>query len=177
MALPPLATPEQLAAWMHTDVASLPGDPALVLAVASRVVRKHARQWFTVGTTSPELYPRDGYVEPPQRPVRSIASVVDVDTGAEIPYKFRRGRVYVGQYVEAVKLTYTHGYQEVPEDVLSIVLGCASRVLSNPDNLRQETVGSVSLTYAAETLDASLSDRDRDALADYRRGVGVVSVL
>jgi hypothetical protein len=176
MALPPLATPEQLAAWMQTDVAGLPGDPELVLDVASQVVRKRARQWFTIGTTSPELYPRDGYVEPPQRPVRSIASVVDVDTGQETPYKLRRGRVYVGRYVEAVKLTYTHGYSQVPMDVLGIVLGCASRVLSNPDNLRQETVGSVSLTYAAETVDAALSERDRDALADYRRSTSVVSL-
>ncbi|MFE0447339.1 hypothetical protein ACFW6C_07565 [Streptomyces fungicidicus] len=176
MALPPLATPEQLAAWMQTDVTSLPGDPVMVLAVASRVVRKRARQWFTVATTSPELYPRDGYVEPPQRPVRSIQAVVDVDTGEVIPHRYRRGRIYVAPHVEAVKVTYTHGYADVPEDVLAIVLGCASRVLSNPDNLRQETVGSVSLTYAAETLDASLSERDRDLLDDYRRGVSVVSV-
>ncbi|AVO22265.1 head-to-tail connector complex protein [Streptomyces phage Nesbitt] len=175
MALPPLATPEQLAAWMQTDVASLPGDPALVLAVASQVVRKRARQWFTVGTTAPELCPRDGYVDPPQRPVRAIVSVTDADTGASLEWKFRRGRVYVGRYVEAVKLTYTHGYTEVPADVLGIVLGAASRALSNPDNLRQETVGSISLTYSVETLDASLSERDRDLLDAYRRGVAVVS--
>ncbi|MFF7408704.1 hypothetical protein [Streptomyces lydicus] len=85
-------------------------------------------------------------------------------------------RLYVGGCAP-VSVTFTHGYASVPGDVVAVVLTAAQRVLTNPNDLRQETVGSVSVTYAAETIGASLSPADRDLLKDYRRRFAVVRVL
>lgn len=75
-----------------------------------------------------------------------------------------------------VYVTYTHGYATVPADVRAIVLTLAGRVLTNPSDLRQESVGSVSVTYAAETIGASLAPIERDQLARYRPRAAVVGL-
>ncbi|MGW5037280.1 hypothetical protein ACWEQK_03950 [Streptomyces parvulus] len=144
--------------------------------MVSAIVRAEARQHFTRGTNTVTLYPADdGMVRLPQRPVVSISAVQR--DGEPIPYwqvcaeSFR-----VGGY-GPVSVTFTHGYQETPGDVLAVVLTAAQRVLSNPNDLRQETVGAVSVTYAAETIGASLSQADRDLLARYRRTAAMVRTV
>lgn len=47
----------------------------------------------------------------------------------------------------AVEADVTHGYSPVPDDVRVVVLAVAARLVSNPDNLRQEVVGSVSRSW------------------------------
>ncbi|MET9425654.1 hypothetical protein ABZY06_33960 [Streptomyces sp. NPDC006540] len=175
MALAPLATTTELAAWMQVDASALPAGASAVLTMVSAIVRREARQRFTLGTTTVKLYPRDGYVTPPQRPVRSVVSVLDAD-GAPVEYELRRDRLYLARLCTAVSVTYTHGYEETPGDVLAVVLSAAQRVLGNPRDLRQETVGSQSVTYAAETIGASLSQADKDMLRTYRRGAAMVAM-
>ncbi|GGV54191.1 hypothetical protein [Streptomyces spectabilis] len=178
MALPALATTDQLAAWMQRERDELPEGAALVLDVASRIVRTEARQNFTRGTSSATLYPREGWAALPQRPV---ISVQEVRRGGQLVppdrWQLVRDRVRVLGGDQAVTVTYTHGYASVPADVLAVVLTLASRVLTNPSDLRQESVGSVSVTYSAETIGASLAPADRDLLARYRRRVAVVGLL
>ncbi|GAA2781384.1 hypothetical protein [Streptomyces showdoensis] len=174
MALPALATVGQLAAWMQREPAELPEGAALVLDVASAVVRREARQSFTRGTSSATLHPDGGWVVLPQRPVIAVQSV---RTGGQLVpsdrWQLVRDRLAVVDD-QAVTVTYTHGYASVPGDVLAVVLTLAGRVLTNPSDLRQESVGSVSVTYSAETIGASLAPADRDLLARYRRRVAVV---
>ncbi|MEU5974295.1 hypothetical protein [Streptomyces sp. NPDC047315] len=178
MVLPPLATLDQLAGWMQRDRAELPSGAALVLDVASSVVRGEARQSFTRGTSSARLAPDRGWVTLPQRPVISVQTV---RRGTELVpadrWRLVRDRVRLLGLVDddqAVTVTYVHGYSSVPGDVLAVVLTLAARVLGNPRDLRQETVGSVSVTYSAETIGASLAPADRDLLARYRRRSAVV---
>lgn len=171
MALPALATVEQLAAWMQVETGTLPASAESTLDIVSSIVRAEARQSFTRGTSTVELFPADGYVDLPQRPVVSVASVQR--DGADVTYRLRRDRLLVSGS-EPVSVTFTHGYASVPGDVLAVVLTAASRVLSNPSDLRQETVGSMSVTYAAETVGASLAPADKDLLARYRRRVAMV---
>ncbi|MFJ9961073.1 hypothetical protein [Streptomyces avermitilis] len=180
MALPPLATTAQLAAWMQTTEDALPDGASLVLTVASDIVRKEARQHFTRGTSTVTLYPSfDGkyYVSMlPQRPVVSVATVVaDGVPLADSDWKLRRDALRFPRYVDEVKVLFTHGYSETPGDVLGVLLTACARVLNNPNDLRQETAGSLSVTYAAETIGASLSEKDKDLLRRYRRGVAVVT--
>lgn len=174
MALPALATVDQLAAWMQREPAEMPEGAALVLDVASAVVRREARQSFTRGTSSATLHPDGGWVVLPQRPVISVQSV---HVGGQLVpperWQLARDRLAVVDD-QAVTVTYTHGYASVPGDVLAVVLTLAGRVLTNPSDLRQESVGSVSVTYSAETIGASLAPADRDLLARYRRRVAVV---
>ncbi|MEU8619936.1 hypothetical protein [Streptomyces sp. NPDC048623] len=174
MALPALATVDQLAAWLQREPAELPEGAALVLDVASAVVRREARQSFTRGTSSVTLYPNAGWVVLPQRPVISVQSVHQ--GGQLVPpdrWQLVRDRLAVDDD-QAVSVTYAHGYAYVPGDVLGVVLTLAGRALTNPSDLRQESVGSVSVTYSAETIGASLAPADRDLLARYRRRVAVV---
>ncbi|SCD35545.1 hypothetical protein [Streptomyces sp. OspMP-M43] len=177
MALPALATVGELAAWMQREPAELPEGAALVLDTASAIVRSEARQRFTRGTSTVALALRDQVVTLPQRPVVSVELVRA--GGRELrPDEFRLWRDelwFVGSYGSAV-VTYSHGYAEVPANVRAIVLTLAGRVLTNPSDLRQESVGSVSVTYAAETIGASLAPIERDQLARYRPGAAVVQL-
>lgn len=173
MALPPLATREQLAAWMQVDPSSLPAGADAVLSVVSSIVRKEARNSFQRATTTLTRRPREGRVVLPLRPVVSVESVTRDGQSVEWDWDAETETLAVSGCAP-VSVTFTHGYGEVPDDVLAVVLTAAQRVLTNPQDLRQETVGAVSVTYAAETIGASLSQADKDLLARYRRPVAVV---
>lgn len=177
MALPALATVDELAAWLQREPDELPEGAALVLDTASAIVRSEARQRFSRGTTTVALAPRDQVVTLPQRPVVGVELVRA--GGRELradEYRLWRDELWLaGSYGSAV-VTYSHGYAEVPAPVRAIVLTLAGRVLTNPNDLRQESVGSVSVTYAAETIGASLAPIERDALARYRPRAAVVQL-
>jgi len=173
MALPPLATVEELAEWMQVDPASLPSGAETVLSAVSAIVRKEARNSFQRGTTTLKRTPRDGAVRLPLRPVVSIDSVTRDGEPVEWEWDDETETLSVSGCTP-VSVTFTHGYGEVPGDVLAVVLTAAQRVLTNPHDIRQQSVGSISVTYAAETIGASLSQADKDILARYRRPAAVV---
>ncbi|MFJ3858157.1 hypothetical protein ACIPRL_18170 [Streptomyces sp. NPDC090085] len=178
MALPALATVNELAAWMQREPAELPEGAALVLDTASAIVRAEARQRFTRGTTTVALSPRGQVIALPQRP---LIAVELVRAGGRVlrpdEYRVWRDELWLGSLgVGPVVVTYSHGYATVPADVRAIVLTLAGRVLTNPSDLRQESVGSVSVTYAAETIGASLAPIERDQLARYRPRAAVVQL-
>lgn len=184
MALPALATVDDLAGWMQVDLGTLPASAASTLNMVSAIVRAEARQKFTRSTSKATLYPvcleswgrncLRHYVDLPQRPVVSVGAVTR--DGQPVDWALQRDRLFVVG-CGPVSVTFTHGYEEVPGDVLAVVLTAAQRVLTNPNDLRQETVGSVSVTYSAETIGASLSQADKDLLARYRRRAAVVRLL
>lgn len=176
MALPPLATPEQLAGWMQVDVGDLPASAASTLDIVSAIVRAEALNSFSRRTATATFYPvanrgHVSYVDLPIRPVVSVASVTR--SGVAQDFELKRDRIHLSG-LAPVSVTFTGGYSEVPGDVLGVVLTAAQRVISNPSDLRQETVGSISVTYAAETIGASLSAADKDLLARYRRRAAMV---
>lgn len=175
MAFPALATVDQLAAWMQVEAGTLPASAATTLEIVSSIVRAEARQSFTRSTSTVRLFPSSGYVALPQRPVVSVSAVVrdGVALTEGRDFTVRHDRLHVSGS-EPVSVTFTHGYASVPGDVLAVVLTAASRVLTNPSDLRQETVGSMSVTYASETVGASLAPADKDLLARYRRRAAMV---
>jgi len=72
-----------------------------------------------------------------------------------------------------VKVTYTHGYAEIPADVRAVILQAARRTLANPDAVEGERVGSYEVTYARR-LDPGRSvheftDAELRILHRYRR--------
>ncbi|MFJ9207500.1 hypothetical protein [Streptomyces sp. NPDC102264] len=178
MALPALATVDELAAWMQREPDELPEGAALVLDTASAIVRTEARQRFTRGTTTVALDLRERVVRLPQRPVVSVELVRAGSRvlGADEYRVWRDELRFPFAVFGPVVVTYTHGYAEVPGDVRAIVLTLAGRVLTNPSDLRQESVGSVNVTYAAETIGASLAPIERDQLARYRPRAAVVGL-
>ncbi|MCO6011418.1 hypothetical protein NE236_41360 [Actinoallomurus purpureus] len=82
----------------------------------------------------------------------------------------------LGVWGPRVQVTYSHGYQTIPDDVIAIVLDVAQVLWSNPDGLRSKTVGGYSETYATETLGRDLVERIRTRLSVTGRRRGVFSV-
>lgn len=80
------------------------------------------------------------------------------------------GRRVRGVWAPRVRVTYSHGYAEVPDDIVDIVLDLATMNLSNPENLRSVAIDDYSRTFASETIGgARLSKGHKDDLRPYRR--------
>ena len=188
MALPPFATAAELAATMQTTVDSAAAD--LALASASAVIRKWTRQ--TISRVADDVVTLR-VIDPcelvlPQRPVVSVSqvlvnSVVLVDWVLSGDRLLRTGgwRYLPGTstYPDPglVQVTYTHGWEEIPDEVRGVCLDLASSTVSNPGMLRQESIDDYSRTLASESLGLGvLSDRHKDLLADYRRRVGTMGL-
>lgn len=188
MALPPFATAAELAALTQT---SLDGAAAeLALTSASAAIRSWTRQAISrvvddVATL--RVIDCDELVLP-QRPVVSVSEVkvnalVLTDWVLSGDRLLRTGGWHylpgTTTYPDPglVQVTYTHGWDEVPDEVRSVCLDLASATLANPSMLRQETIDDYSRTFASESLGTgALSDTHRMLLTDYRRRVGTMGL-
>ncbi|MET9140572.1 hypothetical protein [Streptomyces parvulus] len=76
----------------------------------------------------------------------------------------------LGIWAARVRVVYSHGFEEIPDDVLGVCLDLASATLSNPRRLRSEAAGATSVTYTVETFGTgSLTSDHRRILRSYRR--------
>lgn len=74
-----------------------------------------------------------------------------------------------GIWAQRVRVTYSHGYTEVPDDVVDVVLDLASMAMTNPQGLRSESLDDYSRTFAAETIGGpQLTAEHKEALREYR---------
>ncbi len=184
MALPPFATAADLAAVMQAPVDTAAAD--LALASASAVIRRWTRQTITrVVDDVAHLRVIDcDQLVLPQRPVESVSQVM-VNALALNDWVLSGDRLLrtggwrylpgTSSYPDPgiVQVTYTHGWDEIPDDVRGVCLDLASATLSNPAMLRQEAIDDYSRTFAAESLGlGGLSDTHKELLGDYRRRVG-----
>ncbi|MFJ3201014.1 hypothetical protein [Streptomyces sp. NPDC086989] len=191
MALPPLATAADLAAaTQRTDL-----DPAaadLALASASAVIRSWTRQSITRVeddvVTLRVLTPEELVL--PQRPIISVSQVrvnslilVDWVLSGERLLRTGGWRHLPGTttYPDPglVEVTYTHGYDEVPDEVRAVCLDLAAMSVTNPGGLRESERAIDDWrqrdVYATETLGLGvLSAAHREMLAGYRRRIGTV---
>ncbi|MFD5795601.1 hypothetical protein ACFWIO_19085 [Streptomyces diastatochromogenes] len=184
MALPPFATAAELAAAMQAPVDAAAAD--LALASASAVIRKWTRQTITrVADDVAQLRVIDcDELVLPQRPVESVSEVkvhalVLNDWVLSGDRLLRTGgwRYLPGtsSYPDPgiVQVTYTHGWDEIPDDVRAVCLDLAASTLANPAMLRQEAIDDYTRTFAAESLGlGGLSESHKAMLGDYRRRMG-----
>lgn len=200
-----LASPADLAARLGRDLTEQEAARAeALLDDASAVVRAYTRQDFELHTDD-EVVLRavGGRIALPGRPVQGV-SRVEVIGGSEALPDFTLAdwlfdgidTVRIGEgaaiinlpeawwdddgYPGTYRVTYTHGYAEVPADVRSVVCGVVLRVLTNPSGYRSETVGSYSVTYAVpatgEQLGTNLTRYEMKMLDRYRRKTDTVKV-
>ncbi|MFJ3793896.1 hypothetical protein [Kitasatospora sp. NPDC090091] len=74
-----------------------------------------------------------------------------------------------GIWADRVRLTYSHGYATVPDDIVDIVVDLASMTMTNPQGLRSEAIDDYSRTFASETIGAgSLTADHKRTLNAYR---------
>ena len=79
---------------------------------------------------------------------------------------------YCGVWCDRVEVIYSHGYGNVPDDVLGVVLDVASRVVANPSGmLRSVSIDDYTRVFATEGLGAGsgLTEANKLALAAYKR--------
>ncbi|WP_416976715.1 hypothetical protein [Streptomyces sp. T028] len=80
-------------------------------------------------------------------------------------------RQQLGVWAPRVRVTQSHGYvDEIPDDIVDVVLDLATLNMSNPDNLRSVSIDDYSRTYASETIgNAKLTAGHKEDLRPYRR--------
>lgn len=65
------------------------------------------------------------------------------------------------------QITYSHGFEVVPDEVKAVVLRVAARGFESPDGIRQEALGRYSYTLAGEAAGMGLYAPDRRDLDPY----------
>lgn len=177
MTLPPLATAADLAARYEIDIPA--GSPVegrinQLLKDASAAIRRYARAQqisFVADDTQVLTAPGGRRLVLPQRPAVVDAEhpvTVKIDGTVVTGWRFDgrqsliRDAGWFTRYdpwyssTGTVEVTYSHGYQEVPDDVVGIACAAVWRAQSNPDALRSETIGDWSYQKATETLSGAV---------------------
>lgn len=76
----------------------------------------------------------------------------------------------LGVWAPKVRVTYSHGYTEVPDDIVDVVLDLATMNLSNPEMLREVAIDDYRRVFASETIGGARLSREHKAdLRPYRR--------
>lgn len=171
---------------------------------ASALVRSYTRQDFAAATNDVVVLRADGgRIGLPQRPVTAVTKVEVVGGSDALPtftladWTFDEiDTIRIGEgacvinlpevwwdddgYPGTYRVTYSHGHASVPGDVVAVVCAMVLRAYGNPSNLRSETVGSYSVTYAVpatgESLGINLTRYERQALDRYRRKATTIKV-
>lgn len=152
MSLPALAEVSDVEARLGRDLTDseairLP----VLLADASAKVRNFTGQEITEreSTDRVRITARDGHVRLPQYPVTAVASVISVESSIAIPFfwdgitlwgwgRFPQSNIEAPFYNRArrhgvvVDATYTHGFADVPDDIVALVCQVAARALGSP---------------------------------------------
>ena len=106
---------------------------AELIARASVRVRGYLRQTITADTST--VTARGPVFRLPQRPVRSVDSVLDAD-GTPIEFSVSGSLVTVGS-LDEVTVAYSHGYELVPDELVDVVCQVANRLSVSAPELEQ----------------------------------------
>lgn len=158
VATDPLADPAELAVWL-----GVPDDDAKLLAAlnaASRRFRGAVRH--PVSLVTGDSIVLDGNGRPslllPAAPVTAVDSVeVDGEVlEAGTSYSWSQDgflRHLDGCWpdrLRCIEVTYSHGYDLVPEDIQEVVIDQAQAIYAVQPGVQQKTVGSQSVTFGAQ---------------------------
>lgn len=175
-----------------------------LLEDASAAVRRYTRQQFDlVEDDERVLRAQGGTIRLPQRPVIDVTKVEAVG-GAGAPdvtiadwlwdgidqIRLGNGNYVINLpeawwdddgYPGTYRVTYSHGYAEVPGDVVRVVCAMATRTITSPSmagGVVGESVGPYSYRLDAPGggLAVMLTQADKETLADYRDSVGQIQV-
>jgi hypothetical protein len=181
MSLDPLATVEDVEARLgRTLIGTEEDQMEALLADVSAAVRAYTGQEITAGTSSDiRLKVQGTTVRLPQRPVTAVDGVDSV-TGDTLGFTW-----YAGDHLELdsvptvgwVDVTYDHGYDDVPPDLIAVVCNIAMRAFGTPaeqTGLQSESIGTYSYTVggAAAAGALGLLADEKKILDNYRRTIG-----
>jgi hypothetical protein len=181
----PLASVADLQARMARDLTPREASvraPALLRDASSRV-RSYTGQTISREVSTDVLVPVTfGRLELPQGPVVTVSSVADTEgNDLAVLWPMSTDLRLVGltglvtyQYV---KVTYTHGWDPVPDDLVAVVCQIAGRALGVPmeqSGITQESIDAYSygVGSAAASGGLGLLDGERQVLDGYRPLIG-----
>lgn len=176
----PLATASNVAAVLQRDVADLPADIDELLDLASGLVRGFCRQ--TISRVADDQVTLDGagrrVLPLPELPVVSVTSVSvrEVVVDPALYWADGHGLLHhlAGRWSGPVTVTYTHGHDPVPADVVAVTAQAVARQTVNPDGVRSESVGAYAITHTTpgtgQPFGLLLTAVEQDALTVYRPG-------
>lgn len=172
-----------------------------LLGDASAVVRRYTRRTFTFEQTTEKLRPTGYTLKLPNRPVVSVdevsiivwnqvqpipgwvfdgidevdlAGVGNVLNASELVFEWLHWKTPVAQ------ITYTHGYEDIPDEITAIVAGMVSRAMTAPSvgGVDRESVGdySYSLSASSQAGPLALTQAEKDVLNVYRRPAATVEL-
>lgn len=171
------ATPTELAGFLQTDLDTYSATQAL--DIASKAIRDHCDWNITEEIVTGKVLDCDGSrsIWLPTLLLTAVASVVENGVTLTVLTGFdwtSYGRlIRAGRWpnqARSVTVTYTHGYATIPDSVKGACLSAAGRVYVNPDGIKQETIGAVSVTYNTPlyTSGVSLTEQEREDLGKYK---------
>lgn len=195
MSLPPLAQVSDVTARLPSSVSVETTRVAALLTDASAVVRNFTRQQFTTAQTTDKIRPIGYRLRLPQKPVVSVDSLALLLFNSATPYPFPgwwwdgsdevwlvTGDQLINLAEEAVGflewqspvclVTYTHGYDMSPDDVVGVVCSMVIRTLTAPGlgGVVSEGVGEYNyrLSDAAAQGSMALTVAEQQILKPYR---------
>ena len=149
----------------------------LDLAESAVLAGAHGQQIVRGTTTNLVVEPYDGFIWLPQRPVVEVLSLiiagelVDPSTYQVMPGGDRRPAVIIPvaghRFTAAATVSYTHGWDPVPGQIIAAVVAMASGVIANAGGqpVRQEGAGPFQISLdAGQAPDMSLSPSTRQVL-------------
>lgn len=182
MALDSLATVDELEGRLGRDFTGEEHSRAeLLLADASAAVRAYCGQQFSAGTSTVRLGVRNRVVRLPQRPVVDVTTIEDTD-GNDVTFTW-----FFGEMVEVdgtagwVDVTYEHGYDDVPGDIVAVVCQIAGRAFgatAADAAIARERIGTyeIQLGPAAAAGGVGMLNDEKAVLNRYRRVGGTAWV-
>jgi hypothetical protein len=197
MSLPPLATINDVTSRLPSGVSIDENRAISLIRDASATVRRYTKQDFTIGTTIANIRPIGYRLRLPQRPVLDVISIEIKLPGSQpgtytsIPSWYWDGSdevwlvdgsavvnlaeeiISAVEYMTPVcRVTWQHGYTEVPDDIVGVVCSMVNRLITAPGlgGVISETVGEFSyrLSDAAAQGPMTLTQSEKDILNDYR---------
>lgn len=161
--MPPLVAVED---WGKYSKTSAPDNAVTLLAAASGAIRSYCG--WSITREVVEDAELDSYGSPllalPTLLLVSIESLYEWDTylvdGTDFRWSRRglirrkpKGKTWPDDY-SSVRASYTHGYEECPEEVAALCVSLAKRSDAVPTGILQKAVGGISLQFKDVPLDA-----------------------
>lgn len=163
MATQPLATPDDAEAFGVGTVS----EPYLLKATVR--VREFTKQHISLTTSTVQASGPTVYL--PQRPFRSVLSITDMETGDPVRFALGdRGTVRLNSLRRCL-ITYEHGYDPVPDNIIELVCEIAARLQSISPALKagmqQGSAGgeSASFGWDSHTGVAGLTSAEKSRLS------------
>ncbi len=194
--LPPLFEVSDVTDRLPSSVNVEPVRIRALITDASSTIRRYTKQDFTRGQTTQGIRPVGNKIKLPQRPVLSVDNIAvrlpNSLTESVIPGWYWDGssqEIWLAEGGTIINLaeellfalewqtptclvTYTHGYDTVPLDVIGVGCSMVSRIITAPGlgGVISESVGEYSyrLSDAAAQGPLALTDAEKKILDDYR---------